>query len=282
MSKQSLREIALEVGTDKQRNHSYADHYERHLSHLRQRSITLLEIGIGGYMDPNSGGESLRMWKAYFPRAQVVGIDIHSKVGIDEARITSLQGDQSDPTFLAEVAARFGPFDIIIDDGSHICEHVITSFRNLFPHLTDDGIYAIEDLQTSYWWKGYGGSSSADRSTTTMAFLESLVDGLNYAELDVPNYQPTPLDRSITSLAFYHNLAFIQKGSNEEASNVMPAHPRPRSIYAAPEPGPAWRDSDNRLHGWLRRVVPRPIRRAVMNPLRRARALIFKAKSRAS
>ena len=55
-------------------------------------------------------------------------------------------GDQNDPAILNEMATRHGPFDIIIDDGSHVGEHIITSFRALFPDLTANGLYAIEDL----------------------------------------------------------------------------------------------------------------------------------------
>ena len=50
------------MGTDKEGAHSYADAYEWHFRHLRHRAITLLEIGVGGYRDSTSGGESLRMW----------------------------------------------------------------------------------------------------------------------------------------------------------------------------------------------------------------------------
>src|SRR5439155_21067965 len=99
------------------------------------------------------------MWKEYFPHAVIVGIDIYDKSSLAEDRVTILQGDQSDPEFLADVSRRFGPFDVIIDDGSHVSAHVIASFHYLFGSLTDDGIYAIEDLQTSYWERTYGGSS---------------------------------------------------------------------------------------------------------------------------
>lgn len=47
------------------------------------------------------------------------------------------------------------PYDIIIDDGSHMVRHVIASFEALFPYLRRGGLYIIEDLHTSYW-KRYG------------------------------------------------------------------------------------------------------------------------------
>jgi hypothetical protein len=259
----SLAEIARAVGTDKEGAHSYADAYERHLGHLRNRPIKLLEIGIGGYSDPHSGGESLRMWKAFFPRARIVGIDIYDKSGLADDRITILQGDQANSEFLSDVVTRFGPFDVVIDDGSHVCAHVVTSFQALFPALVDGGIYAIEDLQTSYW-KRYGGSSQKNADGTSVALLKSLVDGLNYAEFDVPNYIPTYLDIWVKSLTFYHNLVFIQKGANLEASNFLPPHPRPRTIFDTPRPGRPKHKAVGRIRRSLRRYIPRPVRSAIM------------------
>ncbi len=38
------------------------------------------------------------------------------------------------------------PFDFILDDGSHEREHQATSMRVLAPHLSDIGVYVIEDI----------------------------------------------------------------------------------------------------------------------------------------
>jgi hypothetical protein len=263
MDSGSLREIALAQGTDKEGAHSYADAYERHLGHLRDRAITLLEIGIGGYADPGRGGASLRMWKQYFPQARIVGLDIEDKARLTEDRITILQGDQGDRAFLEQLGSRYGPFDVVIDDGSHRCKHVITSFEVLFPFVRDGGVYAIEDLQTSYWEK-YGGSSGANRQGTSMTLLQRLADGLNYQEFDVPAYEPSYTDRWVQSLTFYHNLAFIQKGGNLEPSNQLPPHPRSGQRYTA--------RAARSPRTIFRRVVPLTIRRALVRLARAARA----------
>jgi len=256
------------MGTDKEGAHSYADAYEWHFRHLRHRAITLLEIGVGGYRDSTSGGESLRMWKEFFPRAQIIGIDIHPKEGLSEDRIAILQGDQSDEKFLDDVASRYGPFDVVIDDGSHICAHVIASFRALFPHLAEDGIYAIEDLQTSYWARGYGGSSGLDRAGTSMTFLQELVDGLNYAEFDIPNYVPAYTDTWIRSLTFYHNMAFVQKGANTDGSNVLQPHPRPATVLALASAPASTRSPASPPRRWFRRLVPKRLRGVMISTIR--------------
>ena len=290
MVDKSLRELALSHGTDKEGRHSYADAYDRHFRHLRTDPITLLEIGIGGYAgpgvgysDPTRGGASLRMWKEYFPNARIIGLDIQDKSPLQEDRITILRGDQGDSALLERIAGDYGPFDIVVDDGSHHTKHVITTFEVLFPYLSDRGIYAIEDLQTSYW-ETYGGSSSLDRRSTSMAYLERLVDGLNYAEFDIPSYEPTYTDLWVQAVTFYHNLAFIQKGPNDEPSSLLPPHPRPRRHFAKPSsagPSPAAAQPKRKGEGrprltsprlLLRSAVPLPIRRALIGVVRTLRS----------
>ena len=119
------------------------------------QTLNILEIGIGGYDDPRSGGGSLRMWRTYFPNSRFP-IDIVDKSPHDERRITTFMGSQTDEEFLADVIGRIGKVDIIIDDGSHRNDHVLQSFRFLFPLLDNGGIYVVEDTQTSYWTE-YGG-----------------------------------------------------------------------------------------------------------------------------
>jgi hypothetical protein len=264
-----LREIARSKGTDKEGAHAYADAYERHLGHLRSLPITLLEIGIGGYANPDKGGASLRMWKEYFPLGRIIGLDIEDKSQFAEDRITILQGDQSDRPMLDRIARDHGPFDVVIDDGSHQNAHVIASFEALFPHLKDDGIYVIEDLQTAYWGR-YGGSSGADRSGTSMTMLQALADGLNYAELDIPYYEPSYTDLWVRSLTFHHNIAFIQKGPNTDRSNMLPPHPRPKVRFGGrPKPAAQVGGQDRRAslispRRLARRLLPLGFRRAVV------------------
>ena len=44
-----------------------------------------------------------------------------------------------------------GPFDIVIDDGGHFMDDIISSFKTLLPHVRAGGTYIVEDLHTSYW-----------------------------------------------------------------------------------------------------------------------------------
>lgn len=213
-----LTAIAKKHGTDKVNGHFYTTHYETHFSKFRDEKINLLEIGVGGYDKPDKGGASLRMWKEYFKQGNIFGIDIYDKHLLEEERIKIFKGSQTDRAFLMSVIDETGPLDIIIDDGSHINSHVITSFNILFPILKNDGIYAIEDVQTSYWPDHGGNSFNLKKQNTTMNFFKNLTDGLNYEEFDNPYYTPTDFDKHIVSIHFYHNLIFLYKGLNNEGS----------------------------------------------------------------
>jgi demethylmacrocin O-methyltransferase len=177
----------------------------------------MLEIGIGGdgeggYSAPDKGGESLRMWKAFFPRARVNGLDIHDKTGLRERRISIWHGSQIDKSILDKIAGVPKGLQLVIDDGSHRCEHVIQTFEILFPQINPGAFYIIEDTQTSYWPE-YGGDISKHDPTghTTMGYFKKLADGVNHSEFRLEDYRPTYFDTHIESVAFYHNLIVIKK-----------------------------------------------------------------------
>jgi hypothetical protein len=116
----------------------------------RPQALRILEIGV--YQ-----GASLRLWRRYFgnPETLIVGIDIDPTCArFDSSRenVHVRIGSQADAAFLGTVTRDFGPFDIIIDDGSHHSSHMIASFNHLFASaLKDDGIYVAEDLHANYW-----------------------------------------------------------------------------------------------------------------------------------
>ncbi len=213
-----LSKLAVHFRTDKWGTHRYTQHYQRHLQHLKNDAMNLLEIGIGGYSRAGQGGASLRMWKQFFPHAQIFGVDIQDKSFVDEDRITTFVGDQSDPDSLIAIANKIGTLDVIIDDGSHRSPHILTTFETLFPLLSDGGIYAVEDTQTSYWpeWQG---SEDREDPNTSMSMLKRLADGLNYEEFVDVDYEPTYTDLHVVGVHFYHNLVIVEKGQNAEGTN---------------------------------------------------------------
>ena len=152
--------------------HHYIPLYERYFSSFRGRKIRFLEIGV-------SKGGSLQMWRKYFgDEAIIFGIDINPECkkfnGIaGQVRI----GSQADGSFLESVIKEMGGVDIVLDDGSHLMEHIPASLKSLFPHLSNGGIYMIEDLHTAYW-KSYGGGYGV--KTNFFGFVMDLVDDIHH------------------------------------------------------------------------------------------------------
>ena len=151
-----------------------------------------------------------------FSNARIFWLDIYDKSFHDSHRIKTYKGSLTDRDLLGRIVRDIGGVDIVIDDGSHIDSHVIETFQIIFLLLNKHGIYAIEDLQTSYWetddsGMNWGGSRNLASSLTSMNYLKRLADGLNYQEFLDPDYQPSYFDQTISSLHFYRNLAFIYK-----------------------------------------------------------------------
>lgn len=217
-SRASLTRLAQSLGTDKAGVHKYTQHYEDHLRQLKWARFALLEVGIGGYAAEGQGGESLRMWSLFFPKAQIIGLDIEDKSFVEGRNIRICQGDQTDETLLRRIAAEAGLLKVIVDDGSHHPAHIRETFRVLFPLLAPGGIYAIEDTQTSYWPE-WGGSEDLQDNGTTMALVKSLLDGLNYEEFVDESYLPNYTDLNVVAIHAYHNLVLIEKGRNNEGTN---------------------------------------------------------------
>ncbi len=223
----NLKKLAQIYKCDKWGDHYYMQHYQTHFQKFKWKRIKLLEIGVGGYDNPHIGGNSLRVWKRYFPFGRIYSFDIFNKSFLMERRIKIYQGSQVDEDFLTQTLEKIGEADIIIDDGSHINNHVITTFKFLFPKLKIGGIYVIEDTQTSYW-PDYGGGNE-EQSQTIMNYFKKLADGINYPEYMIKDYRPTYFDQHITSIHFYHNLIFIYKGFNSEGSNASFENRQPES-----------------------------------------------------
>lgn len=147
----SLHELAEKYGVDKLHSHSYIPFYEKLFAGRAVKRI--LEIGIGyeDLMKPfvpfYVHGASLRMWKELFPSAQIWSCDIREDALFhDEPSIYTLQIDQSKREDLAKLAS-LGPWDVVIDDGSHQTEHQILTAEVLLPSVRPGGVYIVEDVQ---------------------------------------------------------------------------------------------------------------------------------------
>ena len=118
------------------------------------------------------------MWQRFFgPMATIVGIDINpdcSKHQDDNIHVRI--GDQSDHQFLEMIIQEFGMPDIVLDDGSHRKDHISSTFEYLYPKLSKNGLYIVEDLHTAYWEEYGGGLQNSD---TFINISKGFIDRLN-------------------------------------------------------------------------------------------------------
>jgi len=182
----SLSELADLHGSDKGTigptpnwaGHLYTPVYERYLAHRRDEPIALLEIGIGAGRAKirrgrnREGGASLKMWRDYFPRARIYGLDMFDASHLDDGRVRTFRGDQSDLDCLAAVVAQTGPLDVIVDDGSHRAMHQQTTLGFLFEHLSPGGLYFIEDLLPNGRGDKMNGPIATDQILNTRTVLK--------------------------------------------------------------------------------------------------------------
>ena len=219
MKPDPLTRAAIRHGSDKYGGHLYTPIYHKLFSALREEPLKLLEIGVGGYASNRAGGLSLRMWADYFPFATIVGLDIEPKRLDVPPRVKLVQGSQIDEAVLHALVADFGAFDIVIDDGSHVVSHMIDSFLTLYPLMASEGIYAIEDTQTSFM-PAFGGRTDGEGTIFELAHKVSLA--MHKLEGFAPPNQDAHLDRiaSITSsVSIHRNIVVFQRGSNSYPSN---------------------------------------------------------------
>jgi len=138
-----LTETGSRYKTDKI-EHGFCSFYHHHLAARRDSIKKVLEIGV-------QRGASLLMWRDYFLKATVHGLDISPPQLPPLERIQLHTGDQSDRRSLQGLLDHTGSgFDLIVDDGGHTMRQQQVSFGFLFPHLRPGGIFIIEDLHTSF------------------------------------------------------------------------------------------------------------------------------------
>jgi demethylmacrocin O-methyltransferase len=224
--------LAALYGTDKFGEHEYTPVYAALMRAARRQPVRLLEVGVGGYAGA-LGGESLRMWASYFRRGRIVGVDLYDKTALSAGRVQVFQCSQVDAPRMTELAQAHGPFDFVIDDGSHMNAHQIETFGILWPHVKDGGVYIVEDVQTSYWPK-YGGGplGSPGYEKSCMRWFKELADSVNLPEFLEP--ARAPLERALGSIAFHHNLIVLKKDLAERYSNAPLDNPEVRRNLLQP------------------------------------------------
>ena len=151
------------------------------------------------------------MFAEYFgPLATVVGIGIDKNCKQSESDYMHVRiGDQSNTNFLESVLNEFGTPDLVLDDGGHVMQHVRSSFDYLYPRLSRNRIYMVEDMHTAYW-KEYGEGYLV--SDSSIEYSKNLIDQLNYQHMREEIATPQFI-RDTNSISFYDSIVEFEKGT---------------------------------------------------------------------
>ena len=148
-------------GSDKDRN-GYLQVYHSLFHRIRTDIVTVLEIGSS-----TPTFSSLSALRDYFVSGRVISISSSLAESTDETRIETFLCNSTKKNdveaFITELGAKATvqdenfpiqsgfketKFDIIIDNGPHNDMDQISTMRNFYPYLSDDGIYIIEGIGT--------------------------------------------------------------------------------------------------------------------------------------
>ena len=198
----------------------------------REQDIRILEIGV-------DYGKGMELLKKVFPNCHICGIEINES--LPSSTVGNIWvGSQTNTELLDAISEEEGPFDIVLDDASHMNEHQIITFKHLFPKLNPGGIYIVEDTHTSYWERFGGGYDS----NSFINYSKQLIDMVNYVSWqkgyqspinykrvvdkdDVVKYESYEIDpviyRNINCISTYPNISVFHKSKIEaEYQSVLP------------------------------------------------------------
>lgn len=182
----------------------YFDIYHEHFKRFRGKPVTVLEIGV-------SHGGSLQMWKGYFgDHAKILGLDINPICKqLEEERIAIYIGSQDDKDVLSKIKLEHSSIDILIDDGGHTMGQIKTAFQEMYATVSENGIYLVEDIHTSYW-RSYGGGFKEKNSF--IEYTKNLIDQLNaYHSEDCELFNVDSFTLSTYSICFYDSVVVFEK-----------------------------------------------------------------------
>lgn len=181
----------------------YFEVYDRHFSKYRNQAPVVMEIGV-------FKGGSLQMWKDYFGEgARIIGVDIDETTkDFEEKQISIEIGSQEDRDFLKRLREKYPRVDILIDDGGHTMNQQITTFEEMFPHISYGGTYLCEDLHSSYMKRFGGGYRNPD---SYIEYSKNFIDYIHAWLSEGEQLQPNQYSRTMHSLHYYDSALVIEK-----------------------------------------------------------------------
>lgn len=201
----SLNDLGVLHKTDKSTiTHHYLGNYEKHISKWRDEEFTMLEIGV-------AGGASIKMWRDYFPKAKVYGVDNNPDTPAD------FIGDHNDKFFMDSVMQRIGPCRLIVDDGSHVGHDMKNLFDRLFVHHVESGgLYVVEDTHCLYEPHYNQGSDAHEFFTGLVKHVDvagkAMTGNQDYAIHHPSPHPPVPMfSPYLKAIHFYPSLYIFER-----------------------------------------------------------------------
>ena len=191
---------------DKVINHRYDKYYSLFLPPDPEKKGSILEIGV-------DEGKSLRMWREVYPKVSIFGADIDLEYEEDNLKVYKV--DQSSKKQVRALAKELPKLFFINDDGSHIPEHQLLCFNQLFPLLGNNGIYMIEDIEVSYWKRGriydYLTRYGYKHRKSIIEIFKDVADGVNHHIHGGVKTSLVKHQEYIDSITFGRNCIIIRK-----------------------------------------------------------------------
>jgi cephalosporin hydroxylase len=153
--------------------------------------------------------------------AKIIGIDINPECKQYESDgIEIFIGSQDDSTLIDKILKKYPNISIVLDDGSHVMQHMNASFELLYHHLDPNGVYIVEDTHTCYWPEHQGGLRQEN------SFIENVKNKID--ELNAVHTRSavavSKFTKSTDSICIYDSIVVFEK--------------RPQGIRQAPITGP--------------------------------------------
>jgi len=161
-----LCELGWKYGADKSPlvAHTYTPYYYELLKDRKYTVKKVLEMGVGNnamvaiardYLKcPNAQiGASLKMWRDFFPNAQIFGADWCPESIIQDERLSTYFADLNKEEDILKLLDKTGvDLDLIIDDAGHKVGQQYLLATTILPRLTSKNyIYIIEDCGWTRW-----------------------------------------------------------------------------------------------------------------------------------
>ena len=184
----NLSALAEKYGSDKGlRAHRYTRLYDMLFYPYRDRKITFLEMGlqIGGPEHKNSpdrettDAPSVRMWLEYFPKAEIIGLDVSDFSWREADRFQFIRCDMDDREKIREATEELQNLPLYIDDQGGLSISQLSARARRLQRSVGLDLIIIDYLQLITTSGGKASDSRVQEITQITMALKALAKDLN-------------------------------------------------------------------------------------------------------